>query len=330
MPSENANTSKSQRIWRLLISQGLGLVLGQLTVLLLAIGSFVFAATREGASAGIRLDDIRPFFERPSPVHWWFYALVVVLSLLALSTLLATVDNVLRKWRAGARSLTAYAAAVVHVAFLVAMLAHLIGGLQSRDEGVVVLSPQWQSLDDERQARLLDLDLEFHPNRQLKRVAAKVEVRVDGGEPSQSIVGYNAPLSFDWGSELFLLANFDWTPAATLTNGSETCSAAAGQTCTLGDLPLQVLAVHTSGHWGPVAVAEVAVDPAIVAAQGRLFVIEGNPLSFPSGQAVRLERIDSAPYLVLRHRHAAGNPWALLSAGILVLGLAMMGRRWLR
>ncbi len=330
MPSETNKPNKTQRIWKLLISQGLGLILGQLTVALLAIGSFVLAATKDGASAGIHLDDIRPFFEQPSPVHWWFYALGVVLTLLALNTLLATIDNVVRKWRADARSLTAYSAAVVHIAFLVAMLAHLIGGLQSRDEDPVVLRGQWVSLDDEREARLADLDLEFHPNRQLKRVAATVEVRVDGGEPTESIVGYNSPLSFDWGSELYLLANFDWTSAATLTDGTESCSAVAGQSCTLGDLPLQVLAVHTSGHWGPVAVAEVTVDPSIVPSRGRLFVIEGNPLTFPGGQVVRLQSIDSAPYLLLRHRHAAGNPWALLSAGILVLGLAMMGRRWLR
>ena len=47
------------RWYVMLRSQGLGLICGQLTVLLLAIGSFVIANTRTGASREVRGDDIR-------------------------------------------------------------------------------------------------------------------------------------------------------------------------------------------------------------------------------------------------------------------------------
>jgi hypothetical protein len=87
-----------------LFSQGLGVLCGQATVLLLAIGSVVLTATREGASASIEMDDVRAFFDPPSVVHLWFYLLVTVLAVYALNTTLATCQNMARKWRAGVRA----------------------------------------------------------------------------------------------------------------------------------------------------------------------------------------------------------------------------------
>ena len=90
-------------------SQELGLACGLATVALLAVGSVVLPATADGASKGIALDDVRPFFDRPSSTHAWFYGLVAVLAAYALNTALATWHSVTRRWRAGVRAPTAYA-----------------------------------------------------------------------------------------------------------------------------------------------------------------------------------------------------------------------------
>ena len=97
-------------------SQGLGLACGLTTVALLAIGSFVLAATRDGASAGIGMDDLRGFFDPPRIEHAWLYLLFPVAGLYALNTVLATWDTVVRRWRGGARAPSAYAASIVHAA----------------------------------------------------------------------------------------------------------------------------------------------------------------------------------------------------------------------
>ena len=118
MPVPGAARPARRLAW--LRSQGLGLVCGFATVLLLAVGSVVLTATREGASASVGLDDLRGFFAPPRLEHAWLYLLLPVAALYALNTLLATWDTVGRKWRAGLRAPTAYAASVVHVGFLVA------------------------------------------------------------------------------------------------------------------------------------------------------------------------------------------------------------------
>ena len=142
MPSELRASAAAAggRRWDWLFSQGLGVVCGQATVLLLAIGSVVLTATRDSASAAIAMDDLRGFFVAPSAVHTWFYLLVPILGLYALNTALATWQSVARKWRSGIRAPRFYAAAVIHVAFLTGLLAHAIGGLGGAHGGRVKMA----------------------------------------------------------------------------------------------------------------------------------------------------------------------------------------------
>jgi len=63
MPSVDARAT-GRLDW--LRSQGLGLVCGFGTVLLLAVGSVILAATREGASASVGFDDLRGFLQQLS------------------------------------------------------------------------------------------------------------------------------------------------------------------------------------------------------------------------------------------------------------------------
>jgi hypothetical protein len=196
-------------------SQELGVACGFATVVLLAIGSFVLPATADGASKGIALDDLRPFFERPSPVHAWLYALAAVLAVYGLNTALATWASVTRKWRAGVRSPGAYAPALFHVSFLVALAAHGVGGVWGRDDGRVLVGPDPVALPGfPYTARTLSLDVDTLPSGLPRSARAELELREPSGAARRVTVGYNEPASAGLGTDLLLLENQGTMPSA--------------------------------------------------------------------------------------------------------------------
>lgn len=194
------------RVMALLRSQGLGVALGQLTVLLLAVGSIVLVATGEGASQNVGMDDLRAFFVEPSWAHLWLYALVPVMSLYALNTFLGTVDEVMAKWEAGLRSPRAYAASLLHVGFLFALTAHLVGGLLNEEGRPVMIGGTFVSLGDGRAARVVSLEIPRLSTGAVEQVYATLELREPDGRMHHEVVSYNGPLSRGLGSELFILA----------------------------------------------------------------------------------------------------------------------------
>ena len=330
MPSDPFEPIREPRAtrWSWLSSQGLGLICGQATVLLLAAGSVLLAATRDGVSAGIRMDEIGGFFQSPSLVHGWFYLLMPVLAIYALNTLLATWKSVLGKWRNGIRKPRVYAPALIHLAFLVGLLAHLVGGLGAAELPSLVLGPSWQGLEDGRRARLVELEVEPLPDGGIKQLRARVELRDPEGGISEATVRYNQPISSGLGSNLLLLARPTRLPAtARLSRGEARCRVAQQQSCDLGGLRTRLLYLHPPQAQGMAAMVRVRVE--IAPGNDRdLWLAQGRPGRLPDGSSLRLEGIDSQPALLMRQRHAPGNPWALLASGLLALGLALMWRRF--
>ena len=306
--------------WGWLRSQGLGVCCGLATVLLLAAGSVVMAATRDGASAGIGLDDLTGFFVHPHLAHLWFYALVPVAALYALNALLATWETVTTRWRAGLRQPRAYAAAVLHVAFLVALLAHLVGGFLSREGGGHLISEGWQPLPGFGEARLVSLQVEELPNGMPRAVHAAVELRDAAGRVEAAEVGYNQPLTGGLGSRLALLSDQGQAPVARLASGEETVALGQGQRGALGGEPIEVLAFSASRS----ALVRVAAGGG--GAQLR-WLAPGEVLALRNGRPLQLLETAVVPAVVLRARQTPGHPLALLAAALLALGVGMMWRR---
>jgi hypothetical protein len=206
MPSEPAATpSGAARLLALIGSQGLGVACGLSTVLLLAVGSVVLVATAGGASQNVAMDDLRGFFAEPSWAHLWLYLLVPVLSVFALNTFVGALDDVVARWRAGLRAPSAYAAALLHVGFLLALVAHLVGGFWGEEGNPVVIGARFVELDHGRAARVEKVDVTRLPNGMLEQAYATLEVRDTSGRTHVEVVSYNAPLSFGFGSELYVL-----------------------------------------------------------------------------------------------------------------------------
>lgn len=207
MPSERPGEhgTRRGRLAELLRSQGLGVLCGLLVVLLLAVGSVVIASTADGVSRGIHLDDLRAFFEQPSIWHLWFYLLIPVLALYGLNTLLCTWETTLRRWRAGRRAPWHHGPALVHLSFLLLLLAHLIGGIGSQGGRPFRLDARWRMLGDGRDARVLSLRVDRHPSGQPRQLRAHLELRDDAGRTWRETVAYNSPLVSDAGAQLWLL-----------------------------------------------------------------------------------------------------------------------------
>lgn len=326
MPSD---ASPRSRAWALLSSQGLGMICGQLTVALLAVGSLVIVATREGASAEVGFDDLTAFFRRPSWVHSWFYALVATLALYSLNTLLCTLDSVVMRWRRGVRELSAYAPAIIHVALLCSLLAHGVGGLWSQEGEPSILSESWSEMADMRQGRLLKLDQQTNPDGRPGRADATIELRDPDGRLHVETVGHNAPYSTGLGSRLVLLAQAGQRPSRLLLSvDGAPCTATVGGSCEVAGHRLVVADVSQSDRFQGAPVALLELLPARGTVE-QLYLLAGQARTARAGLTVRFDQLATTPAVMLRERHAPGNPWALLSAVLLAVGLLAMGRRWL-
>jgi hypothetical protein len=320
MPSDG----RDRLAW--LRSQGLGLACGFATVALLAVGSFVLAATRDGASAGIGMDDLRGFFAPPRLAHLWLYLLFPVAALYAVNTTLATWDTVSRRWRAGVRAPSAFAASVVHVGFLLGFAAHAVGGFLGEERGEVVVSSGWQEVPGFGEARLVDLEVDALPNGMPREAWARLELRGADGRVTEASVGYNAPLSSGAGGTLALLGELGRTQVATLASGEEACALVHGQACRLRGETVRLVALRP-GAGGAATLVQArgpsgAEEVRWLGADGELALAGGLPLQLA---AVRVE-----PAILLRARHAPGNPWALAASAALVVGVALLWRKLAR
>jgi hypothetical protein len=313
-------------------SQGLGLVCGAATVALLAVGSVVISATREGASAGVHMDDLRAFFDPPRLAHAWLYLLFPVSALYAVNTVLATWDTVARKWRLGIRAPAAYAASIVHVGFLAALLAHGVGGFLGNDGGGVLVVSGWQQVPGFGEVRLLSLDVDALPGGMPRSAEARLEVRDPSGAIREDTVGYNAPLSSGGGARLALLGDLGGTFVARLGSGAERCVLAEGQTCGLGGGEVRLLG-FAPGQGGPGAVVRFTPPSAAGrgGAGGEVRVLSrGAEAVFTWGAVLRLDAVAREPAIVLRAREAPGNPWALGAALLMAVGVALLWRKLVR
>jgi hypothetical protein len=323
-PTRAALAPRRRLAW--LRSQGLGLVCGFTTVVLLAVGSVVLTATRDGASAAVGLDDLRGFFEPPRVAHLWLYLLFPVAALYAVNTALATWDTVRRKWHAGLRAPGAYAASVIHVGFLLALVAHGVGGLLGAEGGQVIVGPGWQEVPGFGEVRLLSLDVDVLPGGMPRAARARLEVR-DGGTTSERTIGYNAPLSRGGGAALALLSDFGRAWVARIVSGEASCALLEGQQCLVGGEPIRLVQLVRGPGAGPAA---------LVAARGPTGQLEsrvlssGGELPLASGRLLELASVGPADAVALRVRSTPGHPWALGAGLVMALGIALLWRKLLR
>ncbi len=117
-------------------------------------------------------------------------------------------------------------------------------------------------------------------------------------------------------------------PAARLARGAEHCDLEVGGSCELGGLRAELLYLHPPVGRQPRGFAQLRVHDSAGGGAEVFPLMSGRPQTLADGSVLSLVGIETRPAILLRRRHAPGNPWALLASLLLLLGLAMMWRRF--
>ncbi|MCK5688143.1 cytochrome c biogenesis protein ResB [Myxococcota bacterium] len=315
-----ARPSRFAFLW----SQGFGLICAFSTVLLLAIGSIVLANTKEGASKGVVLDDFREFFVHPHWAHTWFYLLVIALVFYGLSTFLATWRSLSQKLRSRA-SLTAYGPVIMHLGFLLALLAHGVSGFFGMELGTITIGEEWRKLPTGELLRLKNVEVESHPNGQPKQFYITLDVVEEEGT-KEEVVAFNQPFSRKWGTQVWFLSGFgDAGWRVRFGSGQHECDISEGQECMLGAFRVRLLRFFDPSQFGGRGAAQVEISQKGIKSK---LLIGSRALKLEDGTPLELRSSRASRGVVLRGRYVPGDPFALFAVFFFLFGIAIWGRRW--
>lgn len=196
-----------KKIYDFFKSQKLGIIIGFTVTGLLIIGSLIMNFQPQ-QYRGLSGEDISFFFVHKKPIHTWFYLLFLACIIYGVNTFLCTLDSIIRKTKAGVKKISLYGASVVHIGFVITLIAHLIGGLYSTTEPPVSVADEWTDLGGV-EMKVTDLKTSSYPNGMPKIIEAFVTVRKDGLEFSDTL-GYNNPVLLQHGAMEVLMRDYGW------------------------------------------------------------------------------------------------------------------------
>ena len=196
-----------KKIYNIFKSQKLGIIVGFTVTGLLIIGSLVMNFQPQ-QYIGLSGEDISFFFSHKKPIHTWFYLLFIACAIYGINAFLCTLDSIIRKAKAGIRKIPLYGASIVHIGFVMTLVAHLIGGLYSSTEPPVSVAGEWTDLGSV-EMKVTDLKTSSYPNGMPKIIEASVAVRKDGIEFSDTL-GYNNPVLLEHGILEILMRDYGW------------------------------------------------------------------------------------------------------------------------
>lgn len=196
-------------IYDTLRSKKLGILAGFSATGLLIFGSLVMNFAPERYQ-GLQGEDINFFFEHVSLINGWFYLLFAAIVVYGLNAFFCTLDSTLVRLRAGVKDITLYGGSVVHLAFMVTLVAHLVGGLYSSHARPITITEKPVEYGGV-ELSVAKIETTTFPNGMLKEVRATIKVR-RGDEEFERILGYNQPVLLDLGSKEFLLKQYGSSP----------------------------------------------------------------------------------------------------------------------
>ncbi len=204
-----------KQIYDFLKSQKTGIIVGFAVTGLLIIGSLIMNYCPESYE-GLSGEDITFFFNEPKLIHTWFYLMFVAFAMYGICIFICTLDSILRKVRARSKKVALYGASIVHIGFLVTLVAHLVGGIWSESGRPITIADQWVK-SGEYEMKVTGLDTTTYANGMPRKITAQMKIRKDGKEYDDTL-GYNNPVLVDSGTKQFLLRNYGNMPNAIIMN----------------------------------------------------------------------------------------------------------------
>lgn len=166
------------------------LFLGGATAAMLVLASFFVPNPRSREALPFN-ESIRVFFDPVSLDHAWFYALLVVVAAYGVNAVFGTWVHASRRLAAGSVDRRFVGIVLMHVGFVLGLLAHLVAGFGTAVEEQAVIGPTPTTVAG-RAARLVEVHEVHHPDGSLRTLQGEVEL--DG---ERLTLGFNDPIFLD-------------------------------------------------------------------------------------------------------------------------------------
>lgn len=299
-------------MWKLLRSQKTGIICSFLSAALLGAGSIVMDRLPERYE-GLALDDVGFFFDRWDPAHLWFYALALTLALWAFSSVVCTWDGVLVRLRRRVFRFSAWGTTILHLAFPLALVGHLWGGLGgSLAYHRIGTTPV---VIGDASLRLERVETESYPNGMPRYVRATLE-REREGHADEVGIGYNEPLVQSGGAWSLLLMRHVQGQRAVFRVDGQRVALEPGGSAALGPRSLRMGRMFQRPGLR-VPVAEVFVEGS---EPQRVWLPLGSQTEDGS---MAFEGLEPASSLIVMERYNPSAPLVLVVALGAVLGVAL-------
>ncbi len=118
--------------------------------------------------------------------------------------------------KARSKKIPLYGASIVHIGFLITLVAHLIGGIWSESGRPLTIADSWVKSGG-YELKVTGFDSTSYPNGMPKKIKAQMKIRKDGKEFDDTL-GYNNPVLLDSGTKAFLLRNYGDMPGTIVLN----------------------------------------------------------------------------------------------------------------
>lgn len=311
-------------------SLNLAVICGFAITGLLIAGSLTMLAFPD-AYKGLQGEDIKFFLLNAGPVHFWIYLLAVVFALFVLNLFICTVRAFKKKRQKFGWKVTVYGSTLAHLAVILALVSHLVSGLTVR-EG----TPRYVTESDavtgatgtapKMKMRIVKVDDAYYDNGRPRRADLVIEVE-EGEQRTTETLGYNRPITRNFGATEYLMMEFGRMPSAAFmtVNGVQSSVTRGTQIPAQGtSFVVQVEDLYMPGDAPDLNVPALLVnfvDAGGTRRGGILRLGHGTATPVP-GLSMSFDELQKAPMALVRERHNEGIPLLMFS---IILFLAGMG-----
>ncbi len=310
-----------KKIYDIFKSQKMGIITGFTVTGLLIIGSLIMNFNPRQYT-GLSGEDISFFFAHKRPIHLWFYLLFLACILYGINASLCTLDSIIRKTKGGVKKATLYGASIVHIGFVITLVAHLIGGLYSSTEPPVSVAEEWTDLGG-IEMKVTDLKTISYPNGMPKKIEASVAVRKDGIEFSDTL-GYNNPVLLQHGVLEILMRDYGWIASGVvLTVDNRTCNLKINETFTANGTQVRVADLYMPPQYRYPVVKLVSTSTTNEKQQTFLPIGENNGKDI-HGAKIIFADINSVPGVLVNVKNNPSIPLTFVTIFFFSIGMILV------
>lgn len=299
----------------------MGILTGFTVTGLLIIGSLIMNF-QPGQYAGLSGEDISFFFHYRKPIHLWFYFLFFACVIYGINTSLCTLDSIIKKAKSRTKKITLYGASIVHVGFVITLIAHLIGGLYSSTEPPVSVADAWADMGGV-EMKVTDLKTSSYPNGMPKKIEALVTVRKGGVEFADTL-GYNNPVLLDHGVFEILMRDYGWIASSVVLQVDDrTCNLQINETFTINTARMRVADLYMPPQYRYPVVKLVSTADGGKTQQ--FFVPIGkNNAEEIQGSKIAFVDIKSSPGVLVSVKHNPSIPLTFVTIFFFSIGMILV------